>query len=407
MRWIIPATFFAIGLTVLLITPYGGFPDEQCHFDYARHIRQHWQLPALSFNEKEITVCEAFQPPLYYAAAALLLSPGLDESQSILLLRLFSLVLGTATVWLIWKTAILLFSGNTSLIPLITAIAAFNPQFIFTHAGISNVAVTSFTCSLTLYMITRLILNNGPSLTGRSILIGICFGLSLLSRTITIFLLPVCAVAIWIGLRQRGQLTAGRVAGQLLIFAVTTLALSGWWYLRNWIYYDDPFLWKIHQTTVGANWVRTEPLSLFFVLKSAAFLHATFWAYFGRNEFHARVGEYIVYLILVVLGLMGTFQILFKKRAENIGISSRTSYLLLAFAGFSAIAEIALLQTEIMSPQGRYLYMAIVPITVLIGSGFSNILHDRYRSRGNKMLTAFLFVCCLYLLTTYWLPHYI
>ena len=49
-----------------LVIPLGEAPDEVPHFTYVRYLAQHGRLPDTSEEH------EAFQPPLYYAAAAAL-----------------------------------------------------------------------------------------------------------------------------------------------------------------------------------------------------------------------------------------------------------------------------------------------------------------------------------------------
>jgi hypothetical protein len=400
--------FFCIGLIILLITPYGNFPDEQSHFHYAMYLREHVKLPPLSFDIREMPIPEAFQPPLYYFAGALLLLPGFTEQSAIFLLRLLSLLLGTGTVLLTRKTADLLFPEKADLVGLITALVAFNPQFIFTHSGISNISVTSFVCALTFYLSAKGIRERNFSGSLATFLIGFSFGLALLSRTITIYLLPVCLAAIVLMLKQSRKLLIREIIIQFSIFAITALITSGWWYIRNWIQFGDPFLWAIHQTTVGAGWVKQDPVNLLYLLQSLALLHATFWAYFGRNEFHAGVTEYVVLMIIILVGMIGLFEIVFMKRDRNtVPGNSRNLFLLAFFAAGLAFLEILILQAKISSPQGRYLYMAIVPIGILIGAGLSNVFPVEYQTKSNRLLSIFLFCWCLYLLSFYWLPHYL
>jgi len=264
--------------------------------------------------------------------------------------------------------------------------------------------MTSFTCALTLYLVVAFIVKGSPS-PKKSALIGICLGLALLSRTITIYLVPVCVIGICMGLSQRALKLW---IPHLLLFSAGAIVVSGWWYLRNWIYFGDPFLWAVHQTTVGAQWVRTEPFTFNYLFESLAFLHATFWAYFGRNEFHAGITEYALLLIVIVVGVIGVFELFLRRGEEkSILISSRNAFLLIMFAGALAFLEILILQGKISSPMGRYLYMAIVPIALLIGSGLSNAFPVKRRTQGNVLTAVFLFFLCVYLLGRYWLPHYI
>jgi hypothetical protein len=407
MKTIAPVAFFAIGLVVLLLTPYGHFPDEQSHFQYAVYLKEHAQLPPVSFDIRSMSIPEAFQAPLYYIAGAMLLLFEFDQQQSVTLLRILSLLLGTGVIILILKTAQLLFP-STELVGLAGAMAAFNPQFIFTHSGISNISMTSFTCALTGYLIVRFIKDKKVSESMAAPLLGISFGLALLSRTITIYLLPVCAAGILLLLYQRRKLSIRTIIRSFVLFATATLLVSGWWYLRNYLYYGDPVLWTVHQTTVGAGWAKTDAVTVSYFIQGLAKLHATFWAYFGRNEFHANIAEYIVFLVIAVIGMIGSFELIFlRKNRKTLPDDSRTPYLLIALSAAIAFVEILTLQIKINSPQGRYLYMAMLPISILLASGWSNVLPEEYQTRGNRTISYFLLLWCLYVITLYWLPHYI
>ncbi len=401
--------FFTFGLCALLSTPFGSFPDEQSHLEYARHIRVNHQLPGLSFDIKEIAIPEAFQPPLYYSCAALLYSPNASEKGILFRIRFFSLLLGLGVIFLTWKSSLLLFPGSTAAAIVIPVMAAMNPQFIFSHSGISNISMTGFTCSLTAFLAVRM-----PSKVCCSVpqclLLGVAFGLALLSRTITVFLFPVCVAAIYLAVSKGGY--PRRLAFRNIVaFIVAAGSIAGWWYLRNWIYFGDPFLWNLHQTTMGTIWARGETMSGVDWITSFAFLHATFWVYFGRSEFHAGIWEYAVYLLVVVVPLRGAFEIV-VNRAGGDGefgkeLFNRNGFLLFFSFALFAIAEILVLQTRINSPQGRYLFMAMTPISVVLGSGIIRILPAQYRRAGAVLFSGFMLLFCLYLFARYWAPHYL
>lgn len=412
MRWIaraglplLSAVYLGLGFLILSLTPFDSFPDESAHFLYAQHIRDHRELPPLSFDRKKIEIPEGFQPPLHYGAGAILLIPSMSRQAQVLVLRIFSLLLGWGTVVFIWKCAQFVFPGKPEAVVMITAFAALNPQFIFTHSGITNIATTDFTCALLLWLLLRILSENTSLLRG-SLVVGICCGLVLLSRTTTIYLIPVCVAALWL----RGRSDFSRLWRSLLVFSIAAFAVAGWWYLRNWIYYEDPFLWKVHQTTMGSGWAREGGADLFYIMQALAFLHASFWAYFGRNEFHAGVAEYSLYLLVEAVALWGVMEIFLRKDTDPDFAPpqfSRKAFAFLMFSGGVALAEILLLQLRISSPQGRYLYMSMPAVATALGAGIYKAIPQRLRAIGAPAVVTFLFLMCVYLLSRYWLPHYV
>lgn len=320
------------------------------------------------------------------------------------MLRSFSLLLGLLTVTIVWKAGRLVFPGQAQLALLVSSFTAFNPQFIFSHAGISNISMTSLTANLTAFLIARMAVTKEVSIK-QIFIVSIASGLSLLSRTTTIYLLPLAILVMFYTTVIKAQ-DYKRFLRSSALFLAGILLICGWWYARNWIQYSDPFLWKIHQTTIGYGWVRSEPADALYMLQSLAHLHCSYWAYFGRSEFHAGVMEYAVFLLLEVLALIGICAIVAKKGTfwkDNFNAKAFFVFLLCSVA---ALTEIMLLQLKISSPQGRYLYMTIASNSVLLAAGLLQISPENYRTKVSFFLPIFLLVSCLYLLIVYWHPHY-
>lgn len=386
----------AISGWILLRTPYGGFPDEESHLVYAEYMHFHHSLPPIGFERAKILTPEGFQPPLYYALASLLVTR--DHEAGILRVRVLSYLLMLFTIIVGWKTAELVFGNNHPAVCLTTAIIATNAQFLFTCSGITNLTALIATCALVFYFAVRGVLSE-VDVNRNAIWMGVCFGLALLSRTISVFLALVCAASIlWRAKQPRAVLKA------LLYFSAPAIVVAGWWYLRNWMYYEDPFLWKLHATVVGSEWVRNEPLNLFYLCKTGAFLHATYWAYFGRNEFHAGIWEYSAYMLMEVLAAWGFVEIVFRKSARM--ALPNPAVRLIVLTALTGVAEIVWMQTKLSIPQGRYFYISLVPISMIFASGLLQLVPARFDLRKAAVLFSLLFgLMCCYLLIRYYVPH--
>jgi hypothetical protein len=395
--------YLLLGVPIAIFTPFEGrlgFPDEENHFRYVQYIYERHALPRMDLPGKVISV--AFHPPLYYLCAAPLLIVGPNSFTAVVLCRLFSLLLGGITLFLIWKCTLMVFPENSSMVSPSVAFAAFNPQFIFIHSGVSNIAMTSATCAFTTFLTLRL-LESEKKDRRQIVFLGASFGAALLSRIIVAFLFvpATCAIV----LRYRTQI--GRALKNVALFGLTALCVGGWWYLWSWIAFGDPFQFNISRKYFGVGYV--PDLTPVYFMQSLAFLHASYWAYFGRMEFHAGIVPYAVYLIIEMIALIGVLLIVAPRKSDpdfNDTAFRRTAFSLLALSAFLAIASIVFFNLKISSPQGRYLYMAIAPISVLLGAGSYRILPLQYRARGSSYLILFLLAMCVYLLASHWFVEY-
>jgi len=394
--------YLLLGSFIIFRTPYGEFPDEEGHLEYARYVAQHRQLPVVSFRLEEFSTPEAAQPPLYYFLSALLLSANFSGISDLYILRFFTLFLAAVALIFIWKTSFLIFPRNKEVALLSTSFAAFNAQYIFTNAGVNNNSLAVLLCSLTIFLCIGKL--NGY---GRSSILGCAFGLAILTREMAAFLLPLCVIAITVNWRRGEQRSVKHLLKEMVIFGFISFLVAGWYYIRNWIYFGDPFLYKI-SVDLGPQFLRHEPITLTYVAGRIAMLNASFWAYFGLHRYHAGIGEYSIYLLLEVLAFIGVFEILFKK--EDVDSDSMTpvfgAYRFLVASLAVAMLQFAVLSLKLEGTQGRYLYVAILPITILLGSGLIKIVSPPHRRLAAVLLLIFSCLFCIYLLVMYWLPHY-
>lgn len=395
--------FFCFGVAIAYFTPYGRFPDELSHLQYIRYIKDHHELPKLSYTTSEIPSTVAFHPPLYYVAAATLIQPSMDPKLQLYIIRFFSVLQGLAAVFILWKCANLVFPGNRAAVIITMAITVFNPQFVFIHSGASNIPTTTVTCAFVTFCLIRIITRTN-NLWRWSVLLGIALGLALLSRTVTVYLVPPSLFVLFWKAKHRKQFF---YFASMLTLCTTVVA--GWWYIGNWIRYGDPILWKVGSVTLGTAFVKQgDVFQWMYLIELLAFLHASFWAYFGRNEYHGEIWQYAIYLFLELAAFVGILEI-WRKSSHDPDFQppafERPAFFLLLLTGLLAVAELVITLMKIRSAQGRYLYMAIVPLALCMGAGIIKILPPAWRTRGAILGSAFLFVFQIYLLLRYWLPH--
>ena len=141
---------------------------------------------------------ETHQPPLYYALAALVFA--LTGGSSLLALRLVALPFQLATVWVAWKTGRDLFPDRPELAPALAAFVAFLPTQAQLGGAISNDATTHFICALIVWRLVRFFAPHIPpphaALAVREGgMLGLLFGLGLLTKLTVLQLYPVLVVA--------------------------------------------------------------------------------------------------------------------------------------------------------------------------------------------------------------------
>jgi 4-amino-4-deoxy-L-arabinose transferase-like glycosyltransferase len=179
-------------------------------------------------------------------------------------MRLVSVALGTLTVLFTYLAARTIerklqiadgrlgstqstIDNRQSAIPLLAAgLVAFNPQFLFVSALVTNDALLAALSAGLLWLIVR---TDGRRTSREAIAIGTVLGLALLTKQSAIILIPIAMLAV---VRQDGREASVRrehkaLAPPLLIRALapslivlmTAALVAGWWYMRNWRLYGD------------------------------------------------------------------------------------------------------------------------------------------------------------------------
>ena len=454
---LILVAFAVLGVFYSVVNPLAEAPDEDWHYDYVKYMTDGRGLPALHFDPSKNIVhgTVGHHPPLYYGLSALLTFwINTDDADSLLwdnphflaglphlsafgnknriihtdaeafpyrgtalamhLVRLLSVLLSGITVLATYLIALEIFPEWKSLALGAAALNAFNPQFLFIGARISNdTAVTAFS-ALVLLGTVRLFRRGATR--GRLVWLGLTLGLALLSKISALALLPLVAVGLVIrAIRQRSF--ASLVKWGLVVFSLAFL-IAWWPYLRNWLLYRDPLATNVWLATVRLRWPTPSLREL-----SEEFwgLEISFWAVFGWMNILVHEVIYQSLAAMTRLALLGLLllivrQFVSSKVPENIGRSQvapagfaiqqpsgglqirRELQKRLAFVGggmrLNRSAQLGLLLMGLwlalvfisllrfmqiqFGAQGRYLFPAIPAISILILLGLSQFVPQRY-----------------------------
>lgn len=328
---------FAILLIFLILAtiynlslPLYESPDEFDHFIYVNWLSAGRGLPDLNQDLLKIGH-EGVQPPLYYALLAPIVAaidttdistiapenpfwhrdlgpnvhyhtpaeqfPYHNTALAVHLARFVSTLVAVVTIVSTYGLARLLIPGKAALA---TALVAFNPQFIFVSAAITNDTQIAALSAASMWLLIWVITSKKVS-WWQYLLLGGIWGLALLSKLSGLAL----SVIITVGLMLQAK---WKRSWQVLIWGsagvfVGLLVVSGWWIVRNMLLYGDPLAWSM-LLFANRGLVRQEKLSWLDSLKEVAILRKSFWGMFSYGIPAPTTFYWLVYIIML-LALLG------------------------------------------------------------------------------------------------------
>ncbi|MDP8925227.1 MAG: DUF2142 domain-containing protein [Chloroflexota bacterium] len=387
-------------------TPRWNNPDEPAHFNYVRHVAQTGQLPILAPgdwdaellarltterfpNDDEIAGIryEGHQPPLYYllGAAVNRLSWDLLLERQVLALRALSILLGVVTVVAAFVVGREVAPNRPELALLGGATVAFVPMHTAISAAINNDSLANALAGVTLA--TLLVgWRRGFGVRG-AVALGVLLGLVLLTKLTAYVYVPLGLATLFLRERRPGPPLGevfSRAARLTLLAGGVALLIASWWFVRNVSVYGlaDPLGLARHDAVVVGQprWQALDLASLDFFYRV---LFRSFWGMFGWMGVVLPDRVYLLYLGLTLLAILGlllpwlrvasrAIGDLFKRRGDDAGrgpVALRAPWLiwtpiLLVFAA------VAYYNLTFIQPQGRYLFPALVPLAVVLATGW-------------------------------------
>jgi len=412
-QWVLIGIYLILGFLWALLIPPFEKPDEIHHFAYVQFVMQERKIPKISADNPVFLRWEVFQPPLYYFGGALVYRIGVlfglsetnldawfprintnflkDNSKAnlsffyhfeslthpqgsfpydLILIRLFSLFLGGVTLIFIYKTALLAFRGEIWLAVLTAGIIAFMPQFTFITSSVSNDVLASTLGAISIFQLHRL----GKATSGKYywdyFLLGLVMGLGFMTKNYFFSLLPLVLFSALVFDKN----TLLRRFQGLLIFSATLLFVSGWWFLRNFLLYQNVLgnFWEISAFYSS----QVAPRSLF---SPYFFSHAPiFWISLGESLI-GRFGflhiamptiYYKLFLWLLLASLVGIIIYFIRRNRSLIELNPLVFNLLVVFM---AITQSIYFNLSVSSAQGRHVFYALSSIGIVFVTGLSSL----------------------------------
>ncbi len=402
-------------------------PDANGHYAYIHELTEGRGLPVQGEpSGKRVTGYVASHPPLYYALCASLTSWVADDvnfedwawhnphqtmgdadrpaNKNILIhtpaerfpwtgtpltmhiSRFVSTMLGAVAVVATYGMAMDLFPKRRWLALGATALAAFNPMFVFTNARVSNDAAVTAFGSLAIWGAVRLAVK-GLSWKGL-VLTGAALGLAALSKLSGIVLAPAVGFALLFdSLRLWRETDEGpssqrlrRIVARWGCAVLPALMISGWWFVRNVILYGELMgvdAWLSHTATV-----RAEPIGLLAVLPELQGLEKSYWAMFGWFNIAVAPWMYTFWRLLTSAALAGLalfcLDQLTPRRSQ---VSGQRGLLVLTAAFILNLASVWRFIMIVWGAQGRYLMPTTSSISILLMLGLNRLVPERFSPR--------------------------
>jgi 4-amino-4-deoxy-L-arabinose transferase-like glycosyltransferase len=361
----------------LLTIPFQKGPDEAAHFQVVRFILDHGRLPAFHPDELwlikvPIGVVETYAtfPPLAYLFAAAASAPLRDAAMWIS--RLTSAAAYVGTVALTFLIARHLFPGSRQIALIAAVIVAFLPQFAFTGAYVNNDALATLLSAAVMWLLVRLCWERPAA---RDLLaLGAMAGALMVTKYTGY---PVAAVAVLAPLvpAMRDPRETVRRGAMLGLAAATT---SGWWFARNWMLYRELIPGEVvaeAKEQAGGNSLFVpvdHGLNLLTVNTGTEFWSLTLRSFVGVFGFLDVVMDPWHYWLAGALAVVGGVGVTARLAAGPIRRELRIAAVIgTAILGLTAFAAVAISTFGEYSPQGRYLFGALVPFAIALAAGWT------------------------------------
>ncbi|MCU0500669.1 MAG: exosortase/archaeosortase family protein [Anaerolineae bacterium] len=427
---LITCLFVALGVIYSVASPLFEPSDEHNHYPVVQHLATGGGLPIQRAGEKTLWGPEASQPPLYYAASALLTSwintddmvallyrnphdrrgvpgttdnanmfihtereafPWRDTALAVHLIRLFSVVLGAGTILCTYTLAFWLFPGQPAIAAAAMAINAFLPMFIFISASVNNDNLVIFLSSLVLLLLVRVIQRGASAwlLLG----LGGLIGLASLAKLNALGLLPLACLALALRAirveqgsamvpmrdatpreRKMGLAAGLRWIGECALVIGPAVLVAGWWYARNWQLYGDLLGLNAMVAVAGG---RPPLRTLADLLGEFRGFRYSFWGVLGGFNILLRPPwVYALLDLLSVAALLGLAAWVWRTWRRRMPAPWPELLLLAAWIGVEAVALLRWTAATLAS-QGRLMFATLVALCFFLALGLIGWLPAR------------------------------
>ena len=423
--------YLIIGSLFAIYTPDWQAPDEPAHFNYIRQLatgklpiiepgdyNQEYQSLVISskFDPQypvESFEYEDYQPPLYYLlqSPVFLLTGGLLRP-----MRLFSVLLGAGVIILTYLITSRIFSGKAWLALTAAVFVAFLPQHVAMLAAVNNDSLAELIIAGILLVLILLVggmsgetaielqttsqtlaSTNQGLLILKLVFLGVLLGLGFLTKVTVYIMVPIVGlVLIWLFWGRWRDL----MKALLIVFGIAGLMGLVWW-TRNLIVYGglDILGTGAHNAIVvgqprTAEWIADRGLFGTF----QAFTQTTFQSFWGQFGWMGVVMPIWIYRPLLLFSLVtgvglawaalheGSRWVSVNRSGEFV-VRRPSTIVFMVLLGTLAISLLLYVGYNLtfVQHQGRYLFPALVPISIGFAIAWSMLLRPIARRWSGLM----------------------
>lgn len=441
---LITLLYLALAVTYSFVVPLWEAPDEPSHFLYARYLAQNGYLPSPTYYTEDIagsfegdyilSIYEWYHPPLYYLLGALALraiepqhklsapyvfpsidpdlvyqdslfvhqSKGLfDLSEDELgprLLRLLSILMGMGTIWVTYQTARQIFPSESLLALAASGVVSFIPQYTFISASVNSDNLANLLSALALLLTVKWITEENSY--GKTLRLGLLCSLALLSKTTTLFLIPVACLSF--ALRAKQKDSPRYFLKQSLAFLSLPLLTTGLFLAL----YPRKNLWALAAAYTESSKVNADLISLSYLCTVLTQINQSFWARFGWMNILIPPAIPSLLGLLCLASLISAVVFWVRGRERILSPTESNSLLVLFASVLCALLALVKFNLAVFQPQGRFLFPAISAMAILAVVGLLSPLQPRYKPATTLIIVGGMLAFNLVCLMAYLWPIY-
>ncbi|MBF0516829.1 MAG: glycosyltransferase family 39 protein [Nitrospirae bacterium] len=243
-RWIVITLYAILAVNNILKIPASIGFDVAAHYEYIMYIASNWRAPLASEG------FSMYHPPLYYFISAVVykfLMSFLPKEALIQMIRIIPAASAAVSMELIYRAMKYIFPERHAIQNIGTIFGCFIPVKIYSSYSLGNEQLVSMLSTVVILMCFYLfyvkdkVQTLKPSNRIYYALIGAFAGLAMITKFSAILLVAPAALVIIYFERIRGK-RYGEAYLNAAVFFVVTFIISGWFYIRNWLIFNNPFI---------------------------------------------------------------------------------------------------------------------------------------------------------------------